>query len=104
MSSPHAPYQSAPLPSSSYRTALRVATAIAIVKWFLIALAVLATIGLPIYQLSTDAGSGFEEVAGLIVAAIVVVGLLLILLIWVIFGWFEHVLRLLVAIADHTRR
>lgn len=92
-----------PPADTGYRKALRVATGIAVVRWFLIVVLAIATVAAPIYQFSTDAGSDFEDAALLIGGGMVLVGVLLILLVWVLFGWFEHVLRVLVAVADHTR-
>lgn len=92
-----------PPADTGYRKALRVATGIAVVKWFLIAVLAIATVAAPLYQFSTDEGSGFEDAALLIGGGMVLIGVLLILLVWVLFGWFEHMLRVLVAVADHTR-
>ncbi|SDD22898.1 hypothetical protein [Auraticoccus monumenti] len=88
----------------SYRAALRVATAIAVIKWILIALIVMGQLGGAAYVLATSEGSDVDS--GLILLGIVlsfVVLVLAVVLVWVLFGWFEHVLRVLVSIADHTR-
>lgn len=88
----------------TYRSALRVATTIAVLKWILIALIIMAQLGGAGYALATSEGSDVDGTLILLaVAASFVVLVLAVVLVWVLFGWFEHVLRVLVSIADHTR-
>ncbi|WP_157974020.1 hypothetical protein [Desertihabitans aurantiacus] len=51
----------------------------------------------------TSGGSDLGGYPLLLVLGVGTVVLLLVVLIWVVLGCFEHTLRVLVAVADHTR-
>lgn len=101
----------APAPAATtYRRALRVAGAIAGIKWVVIVLLTLAELiaaGWVLVNLQQGSFEGNDLGPGLILLGVlgsVLVLLLAVLLVWVLFGWFEHMLRVLVAVADHTHR
>lgn len=50
-------------------------------------------------SLDSDPGDGVVLLAASVLGRSIVLGVT-----WVLFGWFEHMLRVLVAIADHTYR
>lgn len=78
----------------------RVATAIAVVKWVLIMLAaVSAILGAVSVALRTDTTVSYSLTVALVIVGIAAAWSLFV---WVLFGWFEHSLLALVAIARHT--
>lgn len=77
----------------------RVATAISAIKWVLIMLAaVSAIVGAINYALNDTSVTSSVTVALIMVLGAAVWSLL----VWVLFGWFEHTLLALVAIARNT--
>lgn len=79
------------------RPAIRVATTIGVFKWILICLALLAGLITAIAAFADGSSSvvlvGFGAGVG---------GILYSLMVWVLFGWFEHTLRALAEIAANT--
>ncbi|GAA1116495.1 hypothetical protein GCM10009630_12690 [Kribbella jejuensis] len=76
----------------------RVALAIGVIKWVLIAVAIIAA-GMAILLPLLDPTTDYTLAVGIASA----VGCLVwILFIWVLFGWFEHTLTALVTIARNT--
>ena len=78
--------------------AIRVATTIGVIKWILVSLALLAGVITVIAMFSDETTSSSLIGVGGGVAAI-----LYALMVWVLFGWFEHTLRALAEIATNTR-
>jgi hypothetical protein len=82
---------------SDYRKALRVANIIATFKMLvLVAILGVSVIGFVVGLMS---GEGSGILSGLLFLVVGVIGAAIY---YVLFGWFEHTLRVLVAIADHT--
>jgi hypothetical protein len=84
--------------SNSMAAGARVALAIGVVKWVLIGLAMVAagvSILLSLVDTSTDysLAVGIASTVGCVVWS---------LFVWVLFGWFEHTLSALIAIARNT--
>lgn len=88
-------------PPVNYRAALAVANAIGVIKWLILVLQILGILGAVIVAMNLDASDGGGAV---MLVVYVLVGLIGMCVTWVLFGWFEHMLRVLVAIADHTYR
>lgn len=90
-----------PHPPVSYRNALTVANAIGVIKWIVLVLQLLGVAGgaIAAMNVDSDAGGGVVLLAASVLGGFIVMGVT-----WVLFGWFEHMLRVLVAIADHTYR
>ncbi|TDO56893.1 hypothetical protein EV651_112281 [Kribbella sp. VKM Ac-2571] len=84
--------------SNSMAAGARVAVAIGVVKWVLIGLA-MVTAGVGILLTLVDPTADYTVVAGIAWAVGCVVWSLFV---WVLFGWFEHTLSALVAIARNT--
>ena len=85
--------------SSSSSAGANVATAIGVIKWVLIGLAmVIAVVSVLSAALSSE-DSPYRLVGGLAAAGGAVIWSLCV---WVLFGWFEHTLSALVAIARNT--
>ena len=99
---PQQPYRPAP-PQANYKPALRVANAIAVLKWVLIGLEViallLAVVGGIFTYLDEPGDDAWVPFVASALGALIGIGLT-----WVLFGWFEQVLRTLVGIAGNTRR
>jgi hypothetical protein len=84
--------------SSSSSAGANVATAIGVVKWVLIGLAMVVALVSVVNAVLSD-GSTYRLMGGLAAAGGAVVWSLFV---WVLFGWFEHTLSALVAIARNT--
>jgi hypothetical protein len=84
--------------SNSMAAGARVAVAIGVVKWVLIGLAMVAA-GVGILLTLVDPTTDYSVVVGIVYAIGCVVWSLFV---WVLFGWFEHTLSALVAIARNT--
>ncbi|WP_371407822.1 hypothetical protein OHA10_20335 [Kribbella sp. NBC_00662] len=83
--------------SNSMAAGARVAAAIGVIKWVLIGLA-LVVAGVAVLLAVVD-GTDYD----LAMAVGTVVGSVIwILLVWVLFGWFEHTLSALIVIARNT--
>ncbi len=84
--------------------ATRVANTIAMFKWIVIGLIVLAMIVAPVVVIFGVLGD--EELAPVallvIAAAALVGGVLGSIVVWVLFGWFEQTLRMLAMVAGNT--
>lgn len=89
--------------STSNAAGERVAAAIGVIKWILITLAVLAA-GVVVVQAarSTAGGALRSQFAGVAVLGAIVGAIVLILFVWVVFGWFQHTLEALITIAQNT--
>lgn len=77
----------------------RVAAAISVIKWTLITLAVLGAV---VTVLGAALGGGSVPYASVVVLITVAATTVWCLMVWVLFGWFEHTLLALVAIARNT--
>jgi hypothetical protein len=77
--------------------AARVASTIGVVKWILMAVILLAAVVTLLVGLTSGESSTFAIGLGAAVG-----GILYALLIWVLFGWFEHSLRALSEIVANT--
>lgn len=76
----------------------RVAVAIGVVKWLIIGtVIVFGVLGILNIEFSANVSRFWELVMGFVVAWQC-------LGVWVVFGWFEHTLRNLVLIEQHTRQ
>jgi hypothetical protein len=75
----------------------RVATAIGVIKWLLIGVALVSAVVGVLNAVLSD-GTGDLTVSILVIAGSAV----WILFVWVLFGWFEHTLLALIAIARNT--
>jgi hypothetical protein len=84
--------------ASSGDAGARVATAIGAIKWVLIGVAiVVAGVGVLRALMVDDGTYGVTVSVGIAAGALVWM-----LFVWVLFGWFEHTLTALVAIARNT--
>lgn len=84
--------------------AIRVANTIAMFKWIVIGLMVLAMFVVPaVFIFGALEGEDVPPLALLlIIAAALVGGLLGTIVVWVLFGWFEQTLRMLAMVAGNT--
>lgn len=84
--------------------AIRVANTIAMFKWIVIGLIVLAMFVVPaVFIFGVLEGEDVPPLALLLViAAALVGGLLGSIVVWVLFGWFEQTLRMLAMVAGNT--
>ncbi|OYO01584.1 hypothetical protein CGZ95_07335 [Enemella evansiae] len=99
---PQPPYRPAP-PQANHKPALRVANAIAVIKWILIGLEVIAVLLAVVIGVLTQLDDPDDD-AWVPFALSALGGIIITGLTWVLFGWFEQVLRTLVGIAENTRR
>ncbi|WP_406046594.1 hypothetical protein [Kribbella sp. NBC_00889] len=83
--------------SNSAAQRARVATAISVIKWILIALAI-TTGAVSVLAAVLDDGANSITVALAVAAGTAVWSLF----VWVLFGWFEHTLMALVTISRNT--
>lgn len=88
------------MPRPSYGAAIRVAVAIAIVKWLLIVVEIVAVavFGFMVFEAMNEGDSNWFPNALAALGCVVAI-----VLTWVLFGWFEQVLRMLTAIARNTQ-
>ncbi|MEV0290672.1 hypothetical protein AB0H36_41640 [Kribbella sp. NPDC050820] len=77
----------------------RVAAAIGVIKWVLIGLAVVVAVSSALGIALEDNSASYAVTVALATMAATAVWCLLV---WVVFGWFEHSLLALVAIARNT--
>lgn len=83
--------------SNSMAAGARVAAAIGVIKWLLIGLAIVAA-GVAVLLAVVDRTDyDLAAAVGTVVGSVI-----WILFVWVLFGWFEHTLSALIAIARNT--